>query len=100
MYDSEEDEIEHTQSMNKYHSSDDLHDSIADTSLPSHISEIEPPEPFDIDEYIKEVRHEYRNFNIPHKENRKALEKEDKNQYPLYARLNMLRKTRQDIANK
>lgn len=75
----------------------DLSD-IANTSLPSHISEIEPPEDFDIDEYIRTVRNKYRKLNnqsLIEKQEADEEFKEDPTQYPLYVRLNKLRKMRE-----
>lgn len=74
--------------------------SLSDSSLPTHISEISEPEHFDVDQYVKKIRQEYTNFNNPDQEKYNEEEREDSTKFPLYVRLNKLRKMRQDNENR
>jgi len=69
-------------------------------SIPSQISEVEPPEQFDIQDFIRQVRNKYRILNHQSIEERTAAEQEDPTVYPTYARLNELRRIREQNASK
>lgn len=90
-----------SQTTKKYDESPvDFEEYLSDDSLPTHISEIEPPEPFDVDKFVKEMRKEHMKYDILDKNDLLQLEEDDKTQYPLYMRLNKLRKMREENAKK
>lgn len=73
---------------------------VSDTSLPSHISEIDKAEEFDVKEFVRTVRNKYRMFNYEDLEEKEETSKEDPTQFPLYVRLNKLRKIREANAKR
>lgn len=75
-------------------------ENLSETSLPSEISEIEPIEKFDVKEYVRTVRNKYRILNYQDPEMREEKVNEDPTQFPIYARLNKLRKMRENNARK
>ena len=71
---------------------DELYENLSSSSLPTHISDIEETEPLNIKEFIKDMRDKYKKLNLQDVEDRIEIQKEDPTQYPLYVKLNKLRK--------
>ncbi|CAI2360373.1 unnamed protein product [Moneuplotes crassus] len=70
-------------------------ESFKDIKLTPRISRVDPIEEFDIPDFIREIRNRYRILNHENIEERIELEKEDPTVFPIYARLNKLRKLRE-----
>ena len=97
----EEDEEEPRIVINEEASDNEgLFENLSNSSLPTHISEIEETEPLNVKEFIKDMRDKYKKLNLENVEDRMEIQKEDPTQYPLYVKLNKLRKMREENAKK